>query len=253
MGTTEAPTMASPRSPTVDETPPTCNYQGVSINNTVFVKQSVTLWSDACEYGIGGYSENCLAWRWKILDASHGKPTLNFLEFLASAVTIYITILQLGQGSHILAFTDSSSALGWMHKASFDPLNAKSHDAVAQWLGWTLISHETCLYSQHIKGTENIISDSLSRDLHKSNQTLTNIFNQILPQQTAASFHIKQLPRNIISSISSLAATSKLPTAPPKPLQPSSLANGKGGTHSSNTQESQTNYWKESHKRRKQS
>ena len=31
--------------------------KGVPINNLVFVKTSVTLWSDACEYGIGGYSE----------------------------------------------------------------------------------------------------------------------------------------------------------------------------------------------------
>ena len=78
---------------------------------------------------------------------------MNLLEFLAPAVTIYMTILQLGQGSHILAFIDSSSALGWMHKASFDPVNAESHDAVAGWLGWVLVSHKTSLYSQYIKGT----------------------------------------------------------------------------------------------------
>ena len=58
-----------------------------------------------------------------------------------------------GQGSHILAFTDISSALGWMHKASLDPVDAESHDAVACWLGWTLVSNETSLYSQHIKVT----------------------------------------------------------------------------------------------------
>ena len=134
--------------------------KGVPINNIVFVKSSVTLWSDAFEYGIGGYSENGLAWRWKIPDAWHGKLTLNLLEFLESAVTIYMTILQLGQGSHILAFKDRSSTLGWMHKASFDPVNSESHDAVAQWLGWTLVSNETSLYSQHITGTEKIIADS---------------------------------------------------------------------------------------------
>ena len=95
--------------------------------------------------------------------------------------------------------------------------------------------------------------DSLSRAFHKSDQTLTNIFHQILPQQTAALIHIKHLPRNVISWISLLAAASTLPTALPKPLLPSSLATGKGGRHSSNTQESQTNSWKVSHKHRKQS
>ena len=72
-----------------------------------------------------------------------------------------------------------------MYKASLDPVNAESHDAVACCLGWTLVSHETSLLSQQIKGTENIIEDSLSRDLHRSDQTLAKCFNQILPQQTA--------------------------------------------------------------------
>ena len=94
------------------------------INNITFVKPSVKLWSDACEYDIEGYIENGLAWRWKISAAWHGKLALNLLEFLVSAVAIYTTILKLVQGSHILSFTDSSSALGWMHKASFDPVNA---------------------------------------------------------------------------------------------------------------------------------
>ena len=123
--------------------------------------------------------------------AWNGELTLNLLEFLTSAVTIYMTILQSGKGSHILVLTDSSSALGWMHKASLDPVNAESHDAVARWFRWTLVSNETSQYSQHTKGTENIISDYLSRDFHKSDQTLTHIFNQILPQQIAALFHIK--------------------------------------------------------------
>ena len=100
---------------------------------------------------------------------------LHLLEFLASAVTIYMTILQLGHGSQILELTDSSSMLVWMHKALFDPLNAESHDAISLWLVWTLVSIETSLYSQHIKGTENIIADYLSRDLHMSDQTLKNV------------------------------------------------------------------------------
>ena len=100
-----------------------------------------------------------------------------------------------------MAFTDSSSALGWMQKAYFDPVNKESHDAVARWLGRTLVSNKTYIYSQHIKGTENIITDSLSRDFHRSDQTLPKLFNKILPQQTVASFHIKQPPRNVISWI----------------------------------------------------
>ena len=117
---------------------------------------------------------------------------MDLLEFLASSVTIYTTILQMGQGSHILVFKDSSSTLVWMQKESFDPVNSESHDAVARWLGWTLVSNKKSLYSQHIKGTENIIADSLSRDFHMSDQTLkiiehsTTIDSGIVPHQTDA-------------------------------------------------------------------
>ena len=147
----------------------------------------------------------------------------------------------MGQGSHILAFTDSSSALGWMNKTSVDPVNTEYNDAVARWLGWKIVSNKTSLYSQHIKGTGNIIADSLLQDSHRSDQTLTKTFNQILPQQTAVLFHIKQLPRNVIYWISLLVASSTLPTASPKSLRPSSLETGIGGAHSSDIQEYQTN------------
>ena len=108
----------------------------------------------------------------------------NLLEFLASEVTIYMTILKMGQGSHLLAFIESSSSLGWMHKASFDPVNSDSHYAVARWLGWKLVINKTYLYSQQIKGTEDIIADYPSRDFHRSDQT--QFSNQMLPQYTAA-------------------------------------------------------------------
>ena len=137
-----------------------------------------------------------------------------------------------------------------MHKAYFDPVNSESHDAVVRWFGWTLVSNKTFIYSQQIKVIENINADSLSRDFHSSYQTLTKKSNQILPQLTAASFHIKQPPRNVISWISSLASASTLPMASPKPLQPIILATGIGGVHYSNTQESQTNFWWGSHRNR---
>ena len=114
--------------------------KGVPTNNIVFAKPPVTLWSDACEYCIGGYIENGLSWRCRIstlaisghlrsghaqrrLDpeprcrisaAWHGKLMLKLLELLTSAVTIYMTILQMVQGSQILVFIDSSIILFWM-------------------------------------------------------------------------------------------------------------------------------------------
>ena len=178
--------------------------KGFPINNIVFFIPSVTLWSDASEYVIGGYIRNVLAWGWRITSEWHGKLTFNLLELLESVVTVYMTILQMGQGSHILAFAASSSALRWLHKESCDPVNAESHDAVAIWLGWTLVINEKSLYSQKTKGRENITTDSFSRYFHRSDRTLTKKFNLILPPQKAASFHIKQPLRKVISWISML-------------------------------------------------
>ena len=138
-----------------------------------------------------------MKWHWYIPPKWHGVLTLNVLEFLASLVSIYVTIQKLGHGSHVLYFTYISSALGCMHKASFGPVNEGGHDTFPRWLGWTLVSNEASLYSQHIKGTDNIIADSLSRDFNISDQYLTKNINSILPPQTSASFHIKLPPRDI--------------------------------------------------------
>ena len=91
----------------------------------------VTLCSNAFEYCIVEYNNKGMAWRWHVPPEWHGVLTLNILEFLASEMSIYITIQQLGQASHIMSFTDSSSSLGWIHKASFDPVEEGPHDMIA--------------------------------------------------------------------------------------------------------------------------
>ena len=96
----------------------------------------------------------------------HGVLTLNLLEFLSSAVSIYTNTQQRGHRSHVIDLTDRSSYLGWAHKESSDPSNEGCHDTVAKWMGWALVSNEAPLYYQHIKLTKNIIVDSLLRDFN---------------------------------------------------------------------------------------
>ena len=55
-----------------------------------------------------------------------------------------------------------------MHNAYFDPVNVESHDAASRWIEWKLVSNETSLYSQHIKGIEKVIADSISWDFYRS-------------------------------------------------------------------------------------
>ena len=142
-----------------------------------------------------------------------------------------------------MEFTGITSALGWIHKASFDPVNAESHDAIARWICWTLFGNKTSLYLQHIKVTENIITESISSYFHISDQTLTKLFNPTLPPQTAASSHIKQLTREVISWVSTLEASSIKPTESSNPLHPISLVTGKDSENLSHPQASQKNYW----------
>ena len=133
-----------------------------------------------------------------------------------------------------------------MHNSSVDPVNEKPHNTVDWWLGWTLVSNEVSLYSQHIKGTKNIIMDSFSRDLDPSDKYVTKIFKFVLPPHTAASFQIKPLPIYISQCIFSLPATPTRPKKSPKPLRPSSIETGTDGAHYSHTYVPRKNSWTES-------
>ena len=125
--------------------------KGVDINNITFTEPTETTFSDACEHGLGGYTNSGLAWRYEIPSEFWGKLTINLLEFLAAAITINLSIDTTDEPQKVLAFTDSSSALDWLHKASFSN-NKPIHDKVARWLGRILIDNDSSLYSQHIKG-----------------------------------------------------------------------------------------------------
>ena len=83
----------------------------VPINNIVSTTPTVTLWSDAYEYRIRGYNYKGISWCCYIPPEWHGLLTLNLLEFLTSAVSIYMTIQKMVHKYHVLAFTDSYSSL----------------------------------------------------------------------------------------------------------------------------------------------
>ena len=144
---------------------------------------------------------------------------INVLEFLAAAITIQQTITQAQGRQRILAFTDSSSALGWLFKASFDS-DQPVQDAIARWLATRMIKSDSSLYSQHIKGTHNFIADSLSRDHHMNSPSLIHSLYSLLPAQTPKNFRISTLPPETISWISLLSQlATKRPPSPPSPTR----------------------------------
>ena len=127
-----------------------------------------------------GLNSNGLAWRYDLPDELIGVFFINLLEFIAAAITIYLTIKTEDGPQKLLSFTDSSSALGWIYKASFNTSHPV-HDTVARWLAKIMIENDAALYLQHIRGIHNIIADMLSRYGHIPENQLIYMFYLFFP------------------------------------------------------------------------
>ena len=60
--------------------------QGVSINTFIQTFPANIIFTEACEHGIGGFSTNGQAWRFKLPNDIIGMFSINFLEFLAAEI-----------------------------------------------------------------------------------------------------------------------------------------------------------------------
>jgi len=155
--------------------------------------------SDACKQGIGGSSlTSGRAWHWEIPVNCWLKVSLNCLEFIACHGTIWIDIIkgQVDAESCLLSQTDSSSAEGWLRKATLMKTHNQS-TVKLQRLLLPLISAKCCLYSQWFEGKKNDVSDALSLDHHISDFLLTTLLSTIFPHQLPNGLTIKPLPKEI--------------------------------------------------------
>ena len=205
--------------------------KGVDINNITFTSPTHTTYSDACEHGIGRFCTNGIAWRYELPNDMIGQHSIDLLEFLAAAVTILIVMLDTNAPTKILAFTDSSSALGWLYKASFGS-NQIDHDNIARWLARELVQRDSALYSQHIKGSHNFVADSLSRDTHIAADKLTFSLRNLLPEQVPTNFNISPPPPEALCLIHSLSRTSTKGKELPPQLTRSKLGDLSDGNDS---------------------
>ena len=105
--------------------------KGVPIKNIVLMAPTVTLWSDACEYVIGGYNDKGMTWLWRISPELHGVLKLNLPELLHSVMSIYMTTQKLEKGSHNLEFAERLSDLVCMHRSSLCPVKEYLHDTLS--------------------------------------------------------------------------------------------------------------------------
>jgi hypothetical protein len=117
--------------------------------------------SDAFKLGIGDFlATTGVAWQglglWWV--------TLNVLEYLAGGyVALWMEILvgNTPRDSCILSQMDSTCAVGWLHKSSFDDQD-HLHLEVARAMASLILDHHSFLYSQWFKGKLNKVANSLT-------------------------------------------------------------------------------------------
>ena len=115
-----------------------------------------------------------------------------------------------------------------MSKSNFDPDN-KMHTACGRHLGGLLLAHDACLNSYWIRGEENPVADSLSRDSYLSNTQLAYLFSSFYPNQMPYCFRFLTLTLAMICFMTSLVQDSMVQTEFKKQPKKISLSIGQIG------------------------
>ena len=129
--------------------------EGISMNLLTFREPTRGCWTDACEYGLGGFNATGRAWRITLPEHLLHRAHINLLEFLAELVAVWTDILEedLDPFECFLAGGDSSTAIGWIHRTRAKPDNILMEDyiarqTVARKFAEILIEHDHMFYSQ---------------------------------------------------------------------------------------------------------
>ena len=201
-------------------------HQGISMNLLVFRAPSLIFVGDASEHGLGGFDTSGRAWRYLIPEHLRGRAHINLLEFMTQVVGTWLAIDEgrLGRHDCLLAMGDSTTALGWLRRSNFRENGENNQDwrakqKVARKLAGLVLDSETLLYKQWFKGSDNVVTDSLSRDLYyMSPNTHTKFLQLTVPQQLPNNFRIQQLPDRISCFI--LSTLQLLPVQARRLMQP---------------------------------
>ncbi len=192
---------------------------GISMNLLTFRKPNHLIIGDACEHGLGAFNvESGIGYRFIIPEKLRGRAHINLLEFLTQVIQIWLDALdgRITKGTCILAMGDNMSSMGWMRRSNFKEvvegtgeLESNEEWAIKQdisrKLAEIILEQEACLYSQWFAGTQNVATDSISRDgLYLSLKSHVAMLKHYIPKQTLANLNLKPLPKEIVSWIGSL-------------------------------------------------
>jgi hypothetical protein len=185
--------------------------QGIDMNLLAFRSPDRIYYSDSCPAGLGGYSNQGHAWRFKMPDDLQFRASNNLLKFLAAIITPWIDIIgrRLSPGDCALFMTDSTTAEGWMEKSNFvepnnNPIQATARVDVARKYASIFMNANVKGYSQWFAGKLNNVADALSRDWHRNKKELTFILRSHFPEQMPENFRIPPLPGEINSWLTSV-------------------------------------------------
>ena len=216
---------------------------GISLNRVVFRKPTLQSYSDASEFGIGGYSPSTgVAWRYEFTESQQRAFTLNCKEYLGLVIDSVI------QSQHdpsprpfpcYLHWSDSTSTVGWQRKSNFDYGEMPIHAEIARFHARHMMKANACHYSQHLPGCENIIADCLSRDFHLSDAQLTALLTSLDDSPHTKPLQIVEVPDKLISWISTLELLSPATEGSLKGRSRSTLAAGISGWTSSSESSTQ--------------
>ena len=185
-------------------------HNGISMNNIVFREPNRIYIGDASEHGLGGMcTRNGKAWRFLIPEKLRGRAHINLLEFLIQVVSIWVDIDDNNINAHdcLLAMGDNTTAAGWCRRTNFRESTEGDQDwivkqNVARKLATLILEADCVLYTQWFKGSWNLVTDSLSRDVHLLSPNLhTQFLHKTVPKQLPSNFHIAPLPKKISSFI----------------------------------------------------
>ena len=110
---------------------------------------------------------------------------INILKYLAQIISIWIDRIEgMTQPENcLLSIGNNTSALGWMRRSNF----RQSDDTDTSWkvkqqlgrkLANLVLDSDTVLYKQWLKGKDNVVADSLSRDNYFMNANTHSLFLQ---------------------------------------------------------------------------
>jgi hypothetical protein len=179
---------------------------GIDMNLLGFCSPDQIYYSDSCPAGLGSYSDQGFAWRFRIPDNLLIRASNNLLKFLAAIVTPWVDIINgwLSSGDCALSMTDSTMAEGWMQKSNFseigiDPVQARTRVKAARKYAEIFMNADVKSYSQWFPGKRNNIVDALSPEWQRTNNELTQILCSLFPNQMPDRFEILPLPSEISS------------------------------------------------------